>query len=63
MFAYFGEDDEDYKAGKITQSYLRYVVYEHSDNYTFLTEEGLGHSISLNEKELLKEWLDKHMNL
>lgn len=63
MFAYYGEDDNTFKAGKTTQSYLRYVVYEHSTNYTFLTEEGLGHKISLQEKELLKEWLDKHMSL
>ena len=35
MFAYYGEADEGYAAGKITQAYLKMVVYEKSDNYTF----------------------------
>ena len=61
MFAYYGEDDDTYKAGFVTQKYLKYVVYEHSNNYTFLTEKGLGHDISKIEKLQLKDWLHKYM--
>ena len=59
MFLYHGQDDPmiSEKLAKLTYE----VFTERGFNFTYTSEAGLVHSLSLEEINLLKVFFDKHM--
>ena len=64
IFIYHGTADTviPWNLSEPTYDYLKNVVYkDHMENFTLMTEEGMGHVISDKEERLVKEWLHNKM--
>ena len=63
MFLYHGEADDMINVQNTTQSYKPFEdLYGDKDHFSFKTESGLPHSLSLKEINLFRDWTKKYMN-